>query len=72
MNDWKPRMDKTVRHLAGQLAVIRTGTISLGFIGTGGWTATATPSRSSVSGSSNSKVTAFSSRPSTRRMSPPS
>jgi ribosome recycling factor len=34
MNDWKPRMDKTVRHLAGQLAGIRTGTISLGFIGT--------------------------------------
>ncbi len=34
MNDWKPRMDKTVRHLAGQLAGIRTGTISLGFIET--------------------------------------
>ena len=34
MNDWKPRMQKTVRHLAGQLAGIRTGTISLGFIET--------------------------------------
>ncbi len=34
MNDWKPRMDKTVRHLAGQLAGIRTGTISFGFIET--------------------------------------
>lgn len=34
MNDWKPRMEKTVRHLAGQLAGIRTGTISLGFIET--------------------------------------
>jgi hypothetical protein len=27
-------MQKTVRHLAGQLAGIRTGTINLGFIGT--------------------------------------
>ena len=34
MNDWKPRMDKTVRHLAGQLTGIRSGTISLGFIET--------------------------------------
>ncbi len=34
MNDWKPRMQKAVRHLAGQLAGIRTGTISLGFIET--------------------------------------
>jgi ribosome recycling factor len=34
MNDWKPRMQKAVRHLAEQLAGIRTGTISLGFIET--------------------------------------
>jgi ribosome recycling factor len=34
MNDWKPRMQKTVRHLADQLAGIRTGTISMGFIET--------------------------------------
>jgi ribosome recycling factor len=34
MYDWKPRMQKTVRHLAEQLAGIRTGTISLGFIET--------------------------------------
>ena len=34
MNDWKPRMQKTIRHLAEQLAGIRTGTISLGFIET--------------------------------------
>ncbi len=34
MNDWKPRMETAVRHLAGQLAGIRTGTISLGFIET--------------------------------------
>ena len=34
MSDWKPRMQKTVRHLAGQLAGIRTGTISIGFIET--------------------------------------
>ena len=34
MNDWKPRMQQTVRHLAGQLVGIRTGTISLGFIET--------------------------------------
>jgi ribosome recycling factor len=34
MNDWKPRMQKTVCHLAEQLAGIRTGTISLGFIET--------------------------------------
>jgi ribosome recycling factor len=34
MKDWKPRMQKTVSHLADQLAGIRTGTISLGFIET--------------------------------------
>ena len=34
MNDWKPRMQKTVRHLAEQLAGIRTGTITMGFIET--------------------------------------
>ncbi len=34
MNDWKPRMQKTVSHLAEQLAGIRTGTISIGFIET--------------------------------------
>ncbi len=34
MSDWKPRMQKTVRHLAEQLAGIRTGTVSLGFIET--------------------------------------
>jgi ribosome recycling factor len=34
MNDWKPRMQKTVHHLAEQLAGIRTGTISMGFIET--------------------------------------
>jgi ribosome recycling factor len=34
MTDWKPRMQKTVRHLADQLAGIRTGTISRGFIET--------------------------------------
>ncbi len=34
MNDWKPRMQKTVSHLADQLAGIRTGTISVGFIET--------------------------------------
>jgi ribosome recycling factor len=34
MNDWKPRMQKTVRHLAEQLAGVRTGTISIGFIET--------------------------------------
>ena len=34
MSDWKPRMQKAVRHLAEQLAGIRTGTISLGFIET--------------------------------------
>jgi ribosome recycling factor len=34
MNDWKPRMQKTVSHLAEQLAGIRTGTISMGFIET--------------------------------------
>ena len=34
MNDWKPRMQKTVRHLAEQLSGIRTGTISMRFIET--------------------------------------
>lgn len=34
MNNWKPRMEKTVGHLAGQLTGIRTGTITLGFIET--------------------------------------
>ncbi len=34
MNDWNSRMQKTVRHLAEQLASIRTGTISMGFIET--------------------------------------
>jgi ribosome recycling factor len=34
MNDWKPRMDKGVHHLAEQLAGIRAGTLSVGFIET--------------------------------------
>lgn len=34
MNDWKPRMQKAVRHLAGQLAGIRPGTLSVGFVET--------------------------------------
>jgi ribosome recycling factor len=34
MNDWKPRMHKTVRHLAEQLAGIRAGTVSVGFVET--------------------------------------
>lgn len=34
MNDWKPKMQKTVRHLAEQLAGIRSGTLSIGFIET--------------------------------------
>src|SRR5947209_3157969 len=34
MNDWKPRMQKAVRHLADQLAGIRAGTLSVGFIET--------------------------------------
>jgi ribosome recycling factor len=34
MSDWTPRMQRAVRHLAGQLAGIRTGTISIGFIET--------------------------------------
>jgi ribosome recycling factor len=34
MNDWKPRMRKTVRHLAEQLAGIRAGSLSVGFIET--------------------------------------
>src|SRR5262249_30012329 len=33
-NDWKPRMEKTVRHLADQLAGIRPGQLSVGFIET--------------------------------------
>ncbi len=34
MNDWKPRMHKTVRYLAEQLAGIRSGTLSIGFVET--------------------------------------
>ncbi|MBV8401577.1 MAG: hypothetical protein JOZ17_23065, partial [Acetobacteraceae bacterium] len=34
MNDWKGRMQKTVRHLAEQLAGIRPGALSVGFIET--------------------------------------
>ena len=34
MNDWKTRMGKAVRHLAEQLAGIRAGTLSVGFIET--------------------------------------
>ncbi len=32
MNDWKPRMSKVVRHLADQLAGIRPGGLSVGFV----------------------------------------
>jgi hypothetical protein len=34
MNDWRPRMRKAVRHLAEQLADIRAGTLSVGFVET--------------------------------------
>ena len=34
MHDWKPRMQKTVRHLAEQLAGIQSGTLSIGFVET--------------------------------------
>jgi ribosome recycling factor len=34
MNDWRGRMQKTVRHLAEQLAGIRPGTLSVGFVET--------------------------------------
>ena len=34
MSDWKPRMGKAVRHLAEQLAGIRSGTLSVGFLQT--------------------------------------
>ena len=34
MSDWKPRMQKAVRHLAEQLAGIRPGTLSVGFVET--------------------------------------
>jgi ribosome recycling factor len=34
MNDWKPRMQKTLSHLAEQLAGIRAATINIGFIAT--------------------------------------
>src|SRR5262245_61049335 len=34
MSDWKPRMQKTVRHLAEQLTGIRPGTLSIGFVET--------------------------------------
>ena len=32
MNDWNPKMQKAVRHLADQLAGIRPGTLSVGFV----------------------------------------
>jgi ribosome recycling factor len=34
MSDWKPRMQKTVRHFAEQLAGIRPGLLTVGFIET--------------------------------------
>lgn len=34
MHDWKPRIDRTVRHLADQLAGIRPGSLSPGFLAT--------------------------------------
>jgi ribosome recycling factor len=34
MSDWRPRMRKAVRHLADQLAGIRPGTLSVGFVET--------------------------------------
>ena len=34
MNDWKGRMQKSVRHLAEQLSGIRAGTLSVGFVET--------------------------------------
>lgn len=34
MRDWKGGMERAVRHLAGQLAGIRTGTVSAGFVET--------------------------------------
>jgi ribosome recycling factor len=34
MNDWKPKMEKTVRRLAEQLQGIRPGTLSIGFVET--------------------------------------
>src|SRR3954466_11766254 len=34
MHDWKGRMEKTVRHLAEQLAGIRPGALSVGFVET--------------------------------------
>lgn len=34
MNDWRPKMQKTVRHLADQLNGIRPGTLSVGFLET--------------------------------------
>jgi ribosome recycling factor len=34
MHDWKPKMERTVAHLAGQLAGIRPDTLSAGFIET--------------------------------------
>jgi ribosome recycling factor len=34
MHDWKVRMEKTVRHLAEQLAGIRPGALSVGFLET--------------------------------------
>jgi ribosome recycling factor len=34
MSDWKPRMQKAVRHLAEQLSGIRPGSLSVGFVET--------------------------------------
>jgi hypothetical protein len=34
MSDWKPRMQKTVRHLAEQPTGIRSGTLIVGFVQT--------------------------------------
>jgi ribosome recycling factor len=34
MNDWKPRIEKTVRHFFEQLAGIRPGSLTVGFIET--------------------------------------
>lgn len=34
MSDWKPRMNRAVRHLAEQLTGIRSGTLSVGFVQT--------------------------------------
>src|SRR4051812_34150731 len=34
MSDWRPRRQEAVRHLADQLAGIRSGTLSVGFVET--------------------------------------